>query len=156
LTVNFRNSLRHDIAVPYNFGIWPWVYLEEVTKGIPYNNDDSAYGLHGFEHFSAPGYPSSGLRASVNDVARFLAAIMNGGELDGVRVLDESTIAAMFEPQFSGLEKDDFEVDEQALFWTYNDGLLGHSGGDLGANPRSVSIFTVKSRYPQGQTCAYG
>jgi CubicO group peptidase (beta-lactamase class C family) len=129
---DFEN--QDDIAVPYNFGIWPWVYLEEVAKGIPYNNEDSAYGLHGFEHFSAPGYPSSGLRASVNDVARFLAAIMNGGELDGVRVLDESTIATMFEPQFSGLEKDDFEVDEQALFWTYNDGLLGHSGGDLGAN----------------------
>lgn len=90
---DFEN--QDDIAVPYNIGIWPWVYFEEVGKWIPYNNENSLFGRHGFEQFAHPGYPDGGLRASVNDTARFLAAIMNGGELEGVRILDEATIVTI-------------------------------------------------------------
>lgn len=122
------------IAVPYNFGIWPWVYGAEVTYGLSWNDDagNNLPGRHGLEHYASPSYPDGGLRTSVNDAARFLATIMNGGNFNGVRILEEETITTMFEPQFSALEKD-FETDEQALFWVYDNDLLGHSGGDPGA-----------------------
>jgi CubicO group peptidase (beta-lactamase class C family) len=129
---DFEN--QDEIAVPYNFGIWPWVYATEASYGIPYNDDNhnSFLGRHGFQHYSSPSYPDGGLRTSANDAARFLAAIMNNGELDGVRILDETTVTTMLEPQFESLEKD-AETDEQALFWVYDEGLIGHTGGDPGA-----------------------
>ncbi|MCP4418046.1 MAG: beta-lactamase family protein [Chloroflexi bacterium] len=140
---DFENQA--DIAVPYNFGVWPWVYGAEVSYGISYNNDDenSLFGRHGLEQYGSPSYPDGGLRSSVNDAARFLAAMMSGGEFDGVRILDEATITTMFEPQFGPLEKD-FETDEQALFWVYDDGLLGHSGGDPGT--LSILFFDPETK----------
>jgi CubicO group peptidase (beta-lactamase class C family) len=42
---------------------------------------------------------NAGLFATVGDVARFTAMIANGGELDGVRVLDEVLVAELFRQQ---------------------------------------------------------
>jgi CubicO group peptidase (beta-lactamase class C family) len=140
---DFEDLLK--IATPYNQGVWPWAYGEEVQKDIPYFEETSTFGTHGFLHSSSPSYPMGGLRSSVNDQGRFLAAIMNNGELDGVRIIEEATLEMMFELQIPGVKIDDDEVKRQGLFWAMDmDGLWGHTGGDLGAN--NIMFFDPESK----------
>jgi len=46
--------------------------------------------------------PQGGLRSSVNDLTRFMQMMMNRGELDGVRVLKESTVLEMEKVRWEG------------------------------------------------------
>lgn len=43
--------------------------------------------------------PGSAMDASLNDLAHFATALLNQGELDGVRILDAETLDAMWTPQ---------------------------------------------------------
>jgi len=52
-------------------------------------------------------YPAVGFRTSIHDFSRFTAAVMNGGELGGVRVLDEATVDTMFTPQYFRVTDED-------------------------------------------------
>ncbi len=45
--------------------------------------------------------PSGGLRTTAGDMNRFLLALLNSGELDGVRILEESSTQMMFHRQFA-------------------------------------------------------
>jgi CubicO group peptidase (beta-lactamase class C family) len=58
--------------------------------------------------FSSDAYPSGGggATATLVNYVRFARLLLNGGELDGVRLLREETIAAMTEPQTGGLPID--------------------------------------------------
>lgn len=81
-------------------------------------------------HYGYPTYPDGQLRSSANDMAKFLAAMMNGGQLNGTRILETKTLNAMLEPQFPDAPK----KQPQGLFWTFKKGgLIGHAGGDPGA-----------------------
>lgn len=44
--------------------------------------------------------PAGGMYATAEDVARFMAALLGGGQLDGARVLKEETVQQMFERRF--------------------------------------------------------
>ena len=80
-------------------------------------------------HYGYPTYPDGQLRSSANDMAKFLAAMMSGGRLGGATILEPQTLQAMLKPQFKDAEKDE----DQALFWAFKKGLIGHAGGDPGA-----------------------
>ena len=80
-------------------------------------------------HYGYPVYPDGQLRSSVNDMAKFLTAMMNGGNLNSSTILEPQTLKAMLEPQFPAAEKDE----DQGLFWAFKKGLIGHAGGDPGA-----------------------
>lgn len=82
--------------------------------------------LHSYEsrgHPGGPFYPVTFLRTSVNEFARFLGAFMNGGELDGVRILKADTVEEML--TLSAVEMGPEVVAPgirgQALLWTYVD-----------------------------------
>ena len=84
------------------------------------------YGQYGY-----PDYPSGQIRTSVTQFARFYQAIMRGGELGGIRILEEDTIALMLTTQLTE------ETAEQCLGWirlTEGDPapLNGHGGGEQG------------------------
>ena len=81
-------------------------------------------------HYGYPTYPDGQLRSSVNDMAKFLRAMMNNGSLDGTKILEPKTLRAMLEPQFPNADKDE----DQGLFWAFKRGLIGHAGGDPGAS----------------------
>lgn len=123
------------IATPYGQSYWPWVIGEEYLKGNPRSIEPTTFGNRAFSHVTSPSYPMGGLRSSVNDQAKFLAAIINGGEMNGARIIGKETLASMFVPQFPEVKIDDSDVDIQGLFWALDfDGLWGHTGGDIGAN----------------------
>ncbi len=95
-------------------------------------------GYQPFEHFGHPTWPAGQLRSSVNDLGRFLAAIMNGGALGDVRILDEATVQVMLAPQITHLGE---EYARQALGWMYDPAFgnaVGHNGSDPGA---TVAMF---------------
>ena len=88
-------------------------------------------------------WPDGGVRTGVRDLGRFFAAMMNGGELDGIRILQEATVNAMFQPQFAagqileGIEEG--ENEKQAISWAYRTApggevVAGHSGADPGVS----------------------
>lgn len=100
-------------------------FADQTEIAQPY-----AFGNRAFPHYGYPTWPDGQLRTSANDLARLLAMVMNGGELEGVRILDEATVEQMLEKQsFPGLESGH----GQGIFWTYSSqGMAGHNGGDLG------------------------
>jgi CubicO group peptidase (beta-lactamase class C family) len=52
----------------------------------------------GFELFNPA--PAGGLSSTAPDMGRFARALLNGGELDGARILKPETVALMWTPQF--------------------------------------------------------
>jgi CubicO group peptidase (beta-lactamase class C family) len=132
---------RDEIFKPLGMDATGWM-LSEIDTG----RHAKLYEWNGQENTLAGWYglatwPDGGLRTSVNDLGRFYAAMMNGGELNGVRILQEATVTAMFQPQFeSGQALEAVPEEEnrkQAISWVYRisqDGntVAGHSGGDPG------------------------
>jgi CubicO group peptidase (beta-lactamase class C family) len=57
----------------------------------------------GFEIFNPVG--AGGLSSTASDMGRFGLALLNGGELDGKRILKPETLAAMWTPQFRASEQ---------------------------------------------------
>ncbi|MCW2801679.1 MAG: beta-lactamase, partial [Aeromicrobium sp.] len=52
------------------------------------------------------GWPSCGVIANASSVARFWAMLANGGELDGVRLLEEDRVWSFFEPRANTDQRD--------------------------------------------------
>ncbi len=100
-----------DVAMPYRY----------VRSGDRYRR----YGQYGY-----PDYPDGQLRTSARELGRFLLAFVRGGELDGVRILEESTVQEMRRDQVPDV------VAGQGLIWyairRNGERLLGHNGGDSG------------------------
>ncbi|MBN2536040.1 MAG: beta-lactamase family protein, partial [Spirochaetales bacterium] len=95
------------------------------------------------EHYGFYTYPDGQLRSSANGMGRFLAAIINGGELNGRRILKKTTVDYMLKPQFTDVDKGEwtfiYRGFEQGLVWTEQHGYYGHNGNDQGIT--SVLLF---------------
>lgn len=78
--------------------------------------------------------PAVNAHATARAVARFYAGLLGGGELDGVRVLREQTVAEMTSPQASGPDR----LLGENVTWGHGVGLddagwgMGGIGGSLG------------------------
>jgi CubicO group peptidase (beta-lactamase class C family) len=82
-------------------------------------------------------YPDGGVRTSVADLSRFFAMLLGGGEYEGVRILDQATVAEMLRFHYTEANKpDNVELAEKnvGLFWQskYNVTRMGHGGNDPG------------------------
>ncbi|PSL34487.1 serine hydrolase domain-containing protein [Chitinophaga ginsengisoli] len=83
--------------------------------------------------YSFPNYPDGLVRTSVRDLSFFMTALLNGGELNGKRILKKETIDKMFTSQLEGYQA-------QGLTWRTSEfegkhskvKLWGHSGLDPG------------------------
>jgi CubicO group peptidase (beta-lactamase class C family) len=99
------------------------------TIAMPYTRPGGNYQPTG--HYTFADYPNGGLRTSAHDLARFLAAIANGGILDGQRILAEDTVAEMLT-----IQPPPNDHGRQAIGWyttTLNgETWIGHNGGELG------------------------
>jgi CubicO group peptidase (beta-lactamase class C family) len=94
----------------------------------------------GFERFSPVG--AGGLSSSAADMGRFGQALLNGGELDGHRILKAETLQAMWNPQFRASE----QLPPQGLgfyqYWRNNLKWIGHEGDFGGFH----SLFYLEPR----------
>lgn len=83
--------------------------------------------------YSFPNYPDGLVRTSVRELSYFLRAMMNGGKLNGVKILNENTVSKMLTLQIEGnnhrglcWEKFEYTLADHAI------SLWGHTGGDPG------------------------
>ncbi|MFB6220516.1 MAG: serine hydrolase [Halolamina sp.] len=82
--------------------------------------------------FAEPMYAPGGLASSVVETSRFLRALMNGGELDGERILPADAVTAMTTPSVTRYENVDGVEREYgyglSVMSFLDDTLVGHGG----------------------------
>ncbi|MFT4569807.1 MAG: CubicO group peptidase (beta-lactamase class C family) [Hyphomicrobiaceae bacterium] len=108
---------------------WHLADFTAADVAMPYESFGSSrveWGQYGF-----PDYPNGQMRASAQDLARYLAAWASGGILDGQRILEAATVAEALSVQQPAVES------TQGLSWYYDKvgtrDVVGHNGGDYGA-----------------------
>lgn len=89
-------------------------------------------------------YPDGGVRTSVNDLSRLFIALLDGGQYQGVRILDATTTAQMLRFQYTAANKpDNIALNEKnsGIFWStkYNVTRIGHGGSDPGVHTEMLS-----------------
>ncbi len=106
----------------------------QPTKHYPYNRRHA---------------PSSTLNTNIDDMARYVKALLNGGELDGKRILRSDTLKEMWTPGWTMRET---PLSAMALGWVVEDfnghRMVRHFGSDDGF--RSVLIL-----FPDDQAGAF-
>ena len=106
--------------------------LDSSNLAVPYTYLNDTHYPYGY--YSFPFYPCALLKSSIADLARYLMAYINKGELDGVRILDESTVALMNTVQYPKVAA------QMGLVWFLdNQGETPywyHSGGMYGCHTR--------------------
>jgi CubicO group peptidase (beta-lactamase class C family) len=91
--------------------------------------DSSSTAYLPFCLYSFPNYPDGTVRTSVDQLARFLIAFMNGGTSGGVQLLKPATVASMLTPQVKSDPK------QGLCFFNIDLGenrVWGHDGADPG------------------------
>lgn len=89
-------------------------------------------------------YPDGGMRTSVDDLSRFLRALLNRGEFRGARILAEREADEMLRFQFAGPNyPEGYGPDEgnSGLFWRtkFNGTRMGHGGNDPGVQAEMLA-----------------
>jgi CubicO group peptidase (beta-lactamase class C family) len=125
--INFADYTEKNIFTPLGMNNTHWFlrdFPSTTNLAFPY---DAEYPT--LTHYGYPTYPDGQLRSSVNDMAKFLIALMNEGQFQNTQLLEAKTMRSMIEPQFPNAMTDK----SQGLFVEFKSGLLGHAGGDPGA-----------------------
>ena len=104
------------------------VILEDGGATVPQGD-----GHHASCAYNHPNFPDGFLRTSVRQLSWFARAYLNGGVLDGRRILEESTIREMLQPQSVETSR------TQGLTWyagapVRGREVWGHGGSDPGIN----------------------
>jgi CubicO group peptidase (beta-lactamase class C family) len=107
----FEEYCHDSIFVPLGMNKTSYFLSNLDTNNIalPYNYSGGSYYSYG--HYGNPIYPAAHLRTSAPQLARFLIAFMQKGQMNGVRILDSSTVELMTTVQFPSLNND------QGLIW---------------------------------------
>ena len=97
----------------------------EYTDSQGYRGDTTKPPV-GFEIFNPVG--AGGVSSSAGDMGRFGQALLNGGELDGQRILKPETLALMWTPQFRA--SDQLPPICMGFYQDWRNGLrwIGHEG----------------------------
>ena len=130
-----------------------WKDLGGVEVAVPYSwKTGQGYVTRG--HYTFSDAPNGGLRSSARDMARFLAAIMRGGELGGARILKASTVTEMLAVQDAELKSN------WGLSWYTHSFLgktwIGHGGdesdaaADMAYSPADKVGYVILRNFPRG------
>jgi CubicO group peptidase (beta-lactamase class C family) len=139
----FDQYCHDSIFVPAGMDESSWFLagLDTSHVAMPYQYNGSTFVPYG--HFGYADYPAGTLRSSAPQLARFLIAHLNFGELEGVRLLDSATVAATTTVQYP------FLSGSQGLTW-YRSNLDGHwawqhGGGDQGVRTQIAFCPSAQS-----------
>lgn len=125
----FTEYCNHAIFTPLRMNQTRWYNRElppDAKIAMPYNLDFEPYGIYSFND-----YPSGSLHSSVHDFARLLRMLIQGGELDGARVLTAASLKEFERPQFKGEDEGEW----MGLFIFSNGASqYGHDGSEAGVS----------------------
>ena len=129
------SRITDDFEVPDGF--------DDLESFLPAAGADTTL-VHGdlFPHclYSFPNFPDGLLRTNVVELSRFLMAIMNGGRIDNVRLLESTTVDSMLSHDHfgRGLCWNSTELgDDKDLVW-YHSGLDPGVMTFMGFRPRDA------------------
>lgn len=113
--------------------------LDASTVAVPHARDPETGESTPLPLYSLSTWPDGGLRSSANDLGKLVASVMNGGELGGVRVLEESSVNTALDPLAQSEDGSGigvfwvvFETDKLAADGKPRNAVF-HDGGDPGA-----------------------
>ena len=113
---------------------WHLADFDSASVAMPYRYENGEHVAAG--HYGYADYPDGQLRSSVSDLARFLAAVSNQGQLGDAQILSSQSVAEMFSPQFSNVDSGQF------VFWYESTvagrTVFGHGGSDDGVATQMV------------------
>jgi CubicO group peptidase (beta-lactamase class C family) len=134
--------------------------LTDITTtnlAMPYRLNRETDAFEPYFHYGYPDYPDGALRTSAAHLARWLAAFMNFGSFEGVRVLDRSSVRETRRHQLS------YDPGwRQGLVW-YGAAprgyfRMGHTGGDFGVSTRmffrpdrEIGVVSLTNSYLGGR-----
>ncbi|OSZ82549.1 hypothetical protein CAP35_04580 [Chitinophagaceae bacterium IBVUCB1] len=122
----FNIYCKNNIFTPLGMNKTEWRLANTPISelAVPYSDEIKSPN----PHYTFPDYPNGGLRTTVSDLSIFLRMVMLNGSINKIRILSESTMAAMKTLQFGSAE---FCL--SFYYDTYNGKrVLGHSGGEKG------------------------
>ncbi|WP_263356508.1 serine hydrolase [Acidicapsa ligni] len=127
----FEEYTRRHIYLPLR--MMHSTFYQPAPKGFAVSEGyfaDTQKPPQGFEVFNPVG--AGGFSSTAPDMGRLGQALLNGGELDGTRILKPETVAAMWTPQFRTSK--DMPAACMGFYQTWRNNLrwIGH-GGDLTA-----------------------
>ncbi len=130
----FRDLVAEDILQPLGMNDSAY-FLTDVprTPAVPYHPTGGGT-YRPWPHYGYPTYPDGMLRASTDDMARYLAAVDGGGALGETRILSTQSVDTMLtiDPDAGSDENG------QAVAWSVRvmqgRELFGHNGGDYGSS----------------------
>ncbi len=142
---SFEQYCQDSIFIPLGMDETSWFLSNLNTNHIalPYSYSGGSY--HSYGHYGMVTYPAGQLRTSAVQFARHLISFMQKGQIDGIRILDSSSVELMRTIQFPNLNN------EQGLIWfiyqytvpsfgTYT--FCGHNGSSYGV--RTGMDFTLE------------
>ena len=125
--IPFNEYCKDSVFIPLKMSHTAW-FLRNLDTNLvahPYSNSFHDYGLNGY-----PDYPDGLLRTTLSSLTKFLSMNMQGGELEGVHILDSSTIKLMRTVYITDeMLYHDFKL---GLIWFKDSDRWGHTGGDYG------------------------
>ena len=130
LGINLAERMQSKIFAPLAMinSQWDHTQLSPTNaKATQYTLDDELTPL-AVPEYSYPTFYDGDLNTSANDLTRFLLTIMNGGEYQGVQILNQESVETMLTSQTEVLN----ENDKQGVFWYWQGPYVGHNGGDPG------------------------
>lgn len=95
-------------------------------------------------------WPDGGLRTSVDDLSRFFAMLLQGGTLNGTRVLERRSVEEMVRLQFTAAHApDNVDIAEKnsGLFWQtkFDTRYVGHGGSDPGLKTEMLATPDLRA-----------
>lgn len=167
----FNAYTKRTIFAPLKMDDTGWLMSEvDLTR---HSNLYIAQGLAvPIELYGLSTYPDGGLRTSVEDLSRFLIALLSDGAFDGVRILQKQYVDEMLRFQYDAANKpDNVKLSGEGavnsgIFWATKDSLtrIGHNGADPGVVTMMLSdvdkqigvILFVNTATRQEDGAAYG
>ncbi len=126
---SFEQYVQQHIFSP--LGMTHSSFYQPLEKRLEYSDSlgyrgDTTKPPVGFEIFNPVG--AGGVSSSAGDMGRFGQALLNGGELDGQRILKAETLAQMWTPQFRA--SDQLPPICMGFYQTWRNDLrwIGHEG----------------------------
>jgi len=135
---SFEQYCQDSIFIPLgmNESSWFLANLDMNNIAMPYD-----YNYNALNHPGQPQYPSAQLRTSAIQLSRFLSAYIQMGQIEGIKILDSTTVDLMTTVQYPSIDP------IQGLIWNMQDidipyvgtrFACGHLGG---AYLNSASAF---------------
>lgn len=135
--ISFEQYCQENIfsLIDMNETSWFLANLNLSNLAIPYVYNNGNYISYG--HYGSPVYPCGFLKTSSFQLAQYLVAIMQKGQINNVRILDSATVELTTSLHYPTI------APGYGLFFQIIGELRGHSGGAPGVATRMFYNFST-------------